>query len=104
LSFLQSAKIILIEATSLGKDALHIYIGLSVMLFVAIAFKRSLSDWRPLAAVAFVSVAGELWDIIDTFSHGGTPRWSGNSKDIWNTLFWPTMLFALSRFTRVLKR
>jgi hypothetical protein len=49
-------------------------------------------------------VAGELWDIIDTFSHGGRPRWSGNSKDIWNTLFWPTVLFLLARFTRVLKR
>jgi hypothetical protein len=100
----QSAKLILVEATSLGKDALHIYVGLTVMLLVVILFKKSLADWRPLAAVAVASIAGELWDVIDTFSHGRTPRWNANWKDIWNTMFWPTILFGLARFTRVLKR
>jgi cell shape-determining protein MreD len=104
MSSFQSAKILLAEVTSLGKDALHVYVGLGVMLAVAIAFRRPLSDWRPLLAVALASIAGELWDVIDTFSHGGRPRWSGNTKDIWNTLFWPTVFFLLARFTRVLKR
>lgn len=104
MSVLQSAKLVLMEATNLAKDALHIYVGLGVMLFVAIAFRRSLADWRPIAAVAFASVAGEIWDLIDTFSHGGTPRWNANWKDIWNTMFWPSVLFGLARFTRVLKR
>jgi hypothetical protein len=103
-SVLQSAKLVLMELTNLGKDALHIYVGMGVMLVVAIGFKRSLSDWRPLAAVALASVAGEIWDVIDTFSHGGRPRWDANWKDIWNTMFWPTVLFGLARFTRVLKR
>lgn len=92
------------EASNLGKDALHVYVGMAVMLLVVIGFKRSMGDWRPLAAVAFASVAGEVWDVIDTFSHGGTPRWDANWKDIWNTMFWPTILFGLARFTRVLKR
>ena len=104
MSAYQSAKLILVEATNLSKDALHIYVGLGVMLLVVILFKKSLSDWRPLAAVAVASIAGELWDIIDTFSHGRTPRWNANWKDVWNTLFWPTILFGLARFTRVLKR
>ena len=104
MSMFQSAKIFLGEVTSLGKDALHIYVGLGVMLFVVIAFKRPLADWRPIAAVAFASVAGEIWDVIDTFSHGRTPKWNANWKDVWNTMFWPTVLFGLARFTRVLKR
>lgn len=104
MSVLQSAKLVLMEASNLGKDALHVYVGMAVMLLVVIAFKRSLSDWRPLAAVALASVAGEIWDVIDTFSHGGTPRWNANWKDIWNTMFWPSVLFGLARFTRVLKR
>ena len=104
MSALQSAKLVLMDATDLAKDALHIYVGLGVMLIVAIAFKRSLSDWRPLAAVALASVAGEIWDVVDTFAHGATPRWNANWKDIWNTMFWPTVLFGLARFTRVLKR
>ena len=104
MSLLQTGKIAVMELTSLGKDALHVYVGLAVMLAVAILLKRSLSDWRPIVAVAFASIAGELWDLVDTFSHGGTPRWSGNWKDIWNTMFWPLILFLLARFTRVLKR
>ena len=104
MSVLQSAKLVLLEASSLSKDALHVYVGLAVMLAVVIGFKRSLGDWRPLAAVAFASVAGEVWDVIDTFSHGRSPRWNANWKDIWNTMFWPTILFGLARFTKVLKR
>ena len=92
------------EASNLSKDALHVYVGLAVMLVVVIGFKRSLGDWRPLAAVAFASIAGEVWDVIDTFSHGRSPRWDANWKDIWNTMFWPTILFGLARFTKVLKR
>ena len=104
MSFFQSTKIFLSEVTSLGKDALHIYVGLAVMLLVVIALKKPLSDWRPIAAVALASVAGEIWDVIDTFSHGGTPKWNANWKDVWNTMFWPTILFGLARFTKVLKR
>ncbi len=100
----QSFKHLLVEASNLSKDALHIYVGLAVMLLAAVALKRSLADWRPLAAVALASIAGELWDLIDTFSHGRTPRWNANWKDVWNTLFWPTVLFLLARFTRILKR
>jgi cell shape-determining protein MreD len=104
MSFFQSTKIFLSEVTSLGKDALHIYVGLAVMLLVVVALKKPLSDWRPIAAVALASVAGEIWDVIDTFSHGGTPKWNANWKDVWNTMFWPTIFFGLARFTKVLKR
>jgi hypothetical protein len=38
------------EVTNLSKDALHVYVGLAVMLAVVIGFKRSMSDWRPLIA------------------------------------------------------
>lgn len=104
MSVLQSAKIVLVEMTSLSRDALHIYVGLIVMLVVVIGFRRSLADWRPIAAVAFASVAGEVWDVLDTYTHGRSPKWNANWKDIWNTMFWPAALFLLARFTRVLKR
>lgn len=104
MSVFQDAKLLLVEATNLSKDALHVYVGLGVMLITAILLRRSLKDWRPVAAVALAAVAGEVWDVIDTLSHGGTPRWSLNWKDVWNTLFWPTVLFVLARFTPVLKR
>lgn len=104
MSLFQNFKLLLIEATNLGKDALHIYVGLCVMLGVAILFRRSLRDWQPLAAVLAAALAGELWDVIDTYAHGGRPRFNANWKDVWNTMFWPTILFLLARFTHVLKR
>ena len=104
MSWLQGAKLVVMDASNLGKDALHVYVGLSVMLLVVIVFRRSLADWRPLAAVTLAAFAGEIWDVIDTISHGGKPKWDANWKDVWNTMFWPTMLFGLARFTRVLKR
>lgn len=104
MSLLQSTKLFLMDLTNLGKDALHVYVGLAVMLVVAIVLRRSLADWRPLAAVALAAVAGEAWDLIDTLMEGAAPRVSLNWKDVWNTMFWPTVLFLLARFTKVLKR
>ncbi len=104
MSFLQSTKLALMEATNLSKDALHVYVGLGVMLLVVILFKKSLRDWRPITAVLIAAVAGEIWDVIDTWGHGGKPRFDANWKDIWNTSFWPAVLFLFARFTRVLKR
>ena len=104
MSVFQSVKIVVLESTNLAKDALHVYVGLFVMLFVVIAFRKPLSDWRPILAVVLAALAGETWDIIDTFSSGGRPSWSGNIKDLWNTSFWPMILFGLARFTSVLKR
>ena len=104
MSVLQSAKLFLMEVTNLSRDALLVYVGLGVMLIAVIALKRSLGDWRPLAAVALASVAGEIWDVIDTLAHGRTPRWDADWKDVWNTMFWPSLLFLLARFTTVLKR
>jgi hypothetical protein len=53
--------------------------------------------------VAFASIAGEVWDVIDTVSHGGNAKWGANWKDIWNTMSGPSFVQP-RRFTRVLKR
>ena len=101
---LQSGKLVVLELVGLGKDALHVYVGLGVMLIVAAVFRLSLRDPRPLGAVLLAALAGELWDVIDTARAGLSPVWSANGKDVWNTMFWPTVLFALARYTRLLKR
>ena len=103
MSILQSSKIMLMQATGLSKDALHVYVGLGVMLLAAMLLRRGLGDWRLLAAVAVAALAGEVWDLIDTVLEGERVRLRGNWKDVWNTMFWPVVLFALARFTRVLK-
>lgn len=104
MSFLQSVKLWLIHAVGLPRDALHIYVGLFVFLAFAGAFRISLRDWRPIAAVLFVALAGEIWDLSDEFRSGHAFGWMKSWHDVWNTMFWPLVLFAIARMTRVLKR
>ena len=99
-----SARHFLGEVTSLSRDALHIYIGLAVLLLAVVLWKKPLSDWRPIALVVLASLSGPIWRYVDTLSHGGTPRWHADWLDVWQTLFWPTILFGLARFTNALRR
>lgn len=100
----QHAKIWLTQLMGLPKDALHIYVGLAVFLLAALLSRRPIRSWLPIAAVAGAALAGELWDVIDTWRAGQRIQWWRNWHDIWNTCFWPFVLFLLARYTRLLKR
>lgn len=100
----QHAKIWLTELMGLPKDALHIYVGLAVFLLAALLSRRPIRSWLPFGAVILAALAGELWDAIDTFRAGQRIQWWRNWHDIWNTCFWPLVLFLLARYTKVLKR
>lgn len=100
----QALKVALLDLFGLGKDALHIYVGLAVFLLTALLFRLPLRDCRPLAAVFLAAVAGELLDLFEELEPNEQPRWGANWHDIWNTMFWPTMLFMLARWSGVLKR
>jgi|SRR5690349_1927341 len=104
MSPLQSAKFWLMDLTGLSKDALHVYVGLTVFLGMALIFRLPLRDWRPLAAAFLAAMAGEIWDLIERLAPGRDPVWAANWHDIWNTMFWPTMLFLLARFAPTLLR
>lgn len=104
MSAFQSAKHWLVTAFGLPKDALHIYVGLAVFLLVAALFRLSLRDWRPLFAVLLVALAGEAWDLGDSWADGERLQWAMGWHDIWNTLFWPLVLFIVARWTNVLRR
>jgi hypothetical protein len=98
----QAAKLIIVAATGLSKDALHIYVGMSVFLFVAAIARRPISSWLPWAAVLMVALLGEVVDMRDDLLSLGRWRWSASLHDIINTLLWPTVLSALARTTEIL--
>src|SRR5215210_6824376 len=104
MSSFQSVKMSLVHAFGLPKDALHIYVGMILFLGTAALFRRPLRSPLPILVVFGAALAGELWDLIDTRNAGATIFWARNWHDIWNTSFWPLVLFVLARFTRVLKR
>ncbi|MFS2110032.1 hypothetical protein ACCC88_10120 [Sphingomonas sp. Sphisp140] len=104
MSPLQSAKFWLIQHVGLAKDALHIYVGLTLFLGAALAFRWPLRSWKPLAVVLAAALLGEAWDLRDSLVHHTRIDLWGNWHDIWNTMFWPVVLLLLARTTRLFGR
>lgn len=97
-----SAKLLIGELFGLEKDALHVYVGLTVYLLTVMVFRLKMRDWRALGAVFLAAVAGELVDLFEVLEPNQQPSWSSNWHDIWNTMFWPTMLCLLARAKRLI--
>ena len=102
-TWLQQAKHWLMGAAGLEKDALHVYLALSLLFGSAWLFRWQLRSWKPSALILAVALAGEAWDIRDGL-RTSVPLvvslpWSVH--DIWNTMFWPLAIMLLARFTRV---
>lgn len=98
-SAFQSVKLALVSATGLSKDALHIYVGLALFFAVALAWRKPVRTWLPWCSVLAAAVLGELLDARDDMVSFGRWRWWASAHDVANTLFWPTVLVILSRYT-----
>jgi len=101
LSSFQEAKLWLVDNSGLTKDALHVYVSLTLFFGSALLFRWRLSGWRPWLVVAVAAIAGELWDIRDTLSYGGHIAWAEGRRDLINTLFWPSVILILARYTHL---
>lgn len=102
-SFVQSLKLDIMGFTGLAKDALHIYVGLGVWLLAAALFRRSITTLRPWLAVLVVACVIEAFDAFDNWVQFGRWNYLASLHDVINTLFWPTVLALLARYTRLLK-
>ena len=100
-SVFQMAKFWLVGATGLAKDALHIHVGLIVFFAVALIMRWPLRSWKPWAAALAVTLAGEAWDLWDSFNEGRRIQPWANWKDVWNTMLWPSAILLLARGTRL---
>ncbi|WP_077148617.1 hypothetical protein [Sphingopyxis sp. KK2] len=92
----QQIKIVLIDGSGLGKDALHIYAGMAIYLAVRIGLRRPV--WLAWIAVVVAAVAGEWLDIEGEYLRGRLAPESGHWHDIWNTAFWPSVLALVERW------
>lgn len=99
MSILQAAKLWLIGLTGLSKDALHVYVALILFFGSAMLFKWSPAGWRPWTVVLVAAVVGEAWDIRDRLAGGIAIDLAGDWHDIWNTMFWPSVILLLARTT-----
>ncbi|MCB5185556.1 hypothetical protein LG201_10115 [Methylobacillus gramineus] len=101
-SLFQSIKLDIIATVGLSKDALHIYVGLAVFLVAVALFRKPLKSISPWIVVFTVAIAGEVLDRRDDIASLGHWRWAASLHDIINTLFWPTVLIVLARFSSIL--
>ena len=97
MSPLQSVKWWIVHHLSLAKDALHIYVALTLFFGAALAFRWSLKSWKPWAVVLAAALLGEAWDLRDSIVYRTPVDLAGNWKDVWNTMFWPTAILILAR-------
>jgi hypothetical protein len=94
----QQLKLVLIEWSGLGKDALHIYAGMALFLTVRLLWRRK-GGWV-LAWVATLALAcGVEWlDMMAEASNSRITPDAAHWHDIWNTMFWPTILVLVGRW------
>lgn len=97
-SLFEERKSWLVTASDLGKDALHIYFGLALFMLVRLAWR-----WRGGWVVAWLAVlvmacGGEWLDMTAEFSNAAIQPDAAHWHDIWNTMFWPTVLLLVGRW------
>ncbi len=94
----------IVDVTGLVRDTLHLHFGLALMFLVALVFRKSLRSPWPLLAVVFFAALGEFLDRRDNIAESGVWNRHESLKDFCNTIFWPSVLLLLARFSNVLKR
>lgn len=94
----QEQKLWIVSASELSKDALHIYFGLGLFLTVRLLWRWRggwIAAWTATFAMA---CAGEWLDIVAELTRSTLQPDAAHWHDIWNTMFWPTVLLLVGRW------
>ncbi|KQX26181.1 MULTISPECIES: hypothetical protein [unclassified Sphingomonas] len=87
------------ETTGLLDTLLHVHAGMAIFVLSRLIFRRSFASPVPLACIYLAEALNEL---LDRLNHG---RWMPDTgSDILNTIFWPTIIFAMARYPRGIRR
>ena len=94
----QQFKVVMRGFTGLGKDALHIYAGMGLFLFVRLIWR-----WRGGWILAWLAVLAmactvEWIDMKAEAANSALQPDAAHWHDIWNTMFWPTILLLVGRW------
>ena len=93
----QLAKIHVLSFFNVSKDAMHVYIGLSILLLWLLFIRKPLSSLKNLIPVIIVAIIMEVFDLRDDFTSFGRFRWAASLHDILNTMFWPVVIVFFSK-------
>lgn len=86
------------QSTGLDRDALHIFVAVSIQLLAALLTKRSLANVLPWLLVLLLQLGNELLDF--AVEGGALAAWRVEEaiRDTVNTMALPTLLLILARF------
>ncbi len=85
------------SVTGLSDSALHIYVGIIVLLTTAAVLRKPLWSFVPWLMVLVVAIIGELVDMPGDFIRLGYWRWEESLRDVRNSMFWPTVILVFIR-------
>lgn len=94
----------LVAASGLDKDALHIYFGLTLFLIVRMIWRWQGGWLIAWAAVVAMAVGGEWLDLTREVSDAALQPDAEHWHDVWNTMFWPTVLLLIGRWLQPLPK
>ena len=97
-SLFEERKSWLVTASDLGKDALHIYFGLALFMLVRLAWRWRGGWVAAWLAVLVMACGGEWLDLQAEIGRSAIQPDAAHWHDIWNTMFWPTMLLIVGRW------
>ena len=91
-------KIHVLNAVDLSRDAIHIYVGITVLLLFVIIFQKGRFSVVSLIPVFVVAIIMEIFDLYDDSRTFGYVRWDASLHDVVNTVFWPVILVFVAKF------
>ncbi len=97
-SLFEERKLSIIEASGLGKDALHVYFGLALFLAVRLVWRWRGGWFVAWLAVLAMACGGEWLDLTAEHGRSTIQPDAAHWHDIWNTIFWPTVLLLVGRW------
>ena len=97
-SLFEERKSWIVTASGLDKDALHIYFGMALFLIVRLIWRWRWGWLIAWLAVLAMACGGEWLDITVERSYSAVRPDPEHWHDIWNTMFWPTILLLIGRW------
>lgn len=92
----QELKTYIVEMTNFARDALHIHAGLAIFFVVAFLHRRNLKSPVAILVTLIVAIGAESIDARDDFINYGYWRLDDSLKDVFNTTFWPLVIWSMA--------
>ena len=94
----QQWKTLIVDHSGLAKDALHIYAGMAVFVAVRLLWQTRFGWGLAWISVLALALGAEYLDLVAERSDPVLRPDAAHWHDIWNTMFWPTVLAIFGRW------